>query len=155
MSERSRRPADRADSPSAQRTAGWRAWLRRFVRDWAAVVLVAAVGLTGFAKVGEDVFAHESTRFDVCCTLAYVSWREGFIRGRAALGLATIVPLLVGFSRLYLNVPWATDVPGGWCAGLLIAVLSATLYNRYRRRRAADRWPTPAAPTPTIKSLQQ
>jgi undecaprenyl-diphosphatase len=216
-----------------QPTAGWRPWLRRFARDWAAVVLVGTLALSGFAKLGEDVFAHESTSFDaavqrwilahqqplvertfywittlggingmrvlavggaaylwyrgrrrvaagvlvipviavllfdalkqlyarprprglggavdssysfpsghataaaaVCCTLAYVLWREGFIRGRAALALAVIVPLLVGFSRLYLNVHWATDVLGGWCAGLVIAVLSVALYGRYRR----------------------
>lgn len=217
------------------RTPGWRAWLSRFGRDWMAVVLVGAVGLSGLAKVGEDVFAHESTSFDgavqqwmlahqrplaercfywitvlggvsamrvlalggaaylwyrgrrgvaagvliapvianllfnlmkrlyarprppglggpvdssysfpsghatsaaaVCCTLAYVLWRERLLSGGLALALAAAVPLLVGVSRLYLNVHWATDVLGGWCAGLLIAVLCAVLYNRYPRRR--------------------
>jgi undecaprenyl-diphosphatase len=227
---------------------GWRARLTRFVRDWALVVGVAAVGLLGFAKVGEDVFAHESTSFDgavqawilahqspladriftwitivgginamrvlalataaflwyrgrrdvaagvliapvfavvlfnvikalyarprplglggrvdssysfpsghattsaaVCGTLAYVLWREGFLRGRLALAFAIVAPLLIGGSRLYLNVHWATDVLGGWCAGLLVAVLSAALYDRYRRRRPADRARS-SSPTPT------
>jgi undecaprenyl-diphosphatase len=75
----------------------------------------------------------------VCCTLAYVLWREGLTGGRAALTLAALVPLLVGGSRLYLNVHWATDVLGGWCAGLFIAVFSAMLYDRYGHRRAVNR----------------
>ena len=82
---------------------------------------------------------HATVSAAVCCTLAYVLWREGLVGGRPALMLAVIVPLLVGVSRLYLNVHWATDVLGGWFAGLLIAVLSALVYDRYGRRRAVDR----------------
>lgn len=255
MSQLSRRHVDRPDSPLPQRASRWRAWLRRFARDWAVVVVVGTVGLTGFAKVGEDVFAHESTTFDgaaqrwflahqsafgerifywittlggiggmcvlafagalclwyrgrrrvaagvlvapviaitlfsfvkqlyarprplglggrvdssysfpsghatssaaVCCTLAYVLWREGVLRGRAALLLAVLAPLLVGISRLYLNVHWTTDVIGGWCAGLLIAVLSAALYDRYRRRRAIVRAIPPSPVSSTTQSLNR
>lgn len=82
---------------------------------------------------------HATESAAVCCTLAYVLWRERLIGGRLALALAIVPPLLIGGSRLYLNVHWATDVIGGWCAGLFIAVLSAILYDRYRRSRAADR----------------
>jgi undecaprenyl-diphosphatase len=94
---------------------------------------------------------HATTSAAVCCALAYVLWREGFLGGRGALGLAIAVPLLVGFSRLYLNVHWATDVLGGWCAGLLVAVLSAALYNRQRRRRGA-RARTQSVVAPTTQS---
>ena len=207
---------------------------KRFLKDWIVVVLLGTGALLGFAKVGQDVFAHESTSFDgavqrwmlahqasllhtiflwitrlggitgmrvlalagaaylwyrghrrvaagvlvvpavanalfeimkpmyarprplglgghvdssysfpsghatasaaVCCTLAYVFWREGFIGSRMALALAMLAPLLVGVSRLYLNVHWATDVVGGWSVGSFIAVLSAALYNHHRRR---------------------
>ncbi|HEY2026370.1 MAG TPA: phosphatase PAP2 family protein [Gemmatimonadaceae bacterium] len=212
----------------------WRAWLVQFAREWAVVVALGALALVGVAKVGEDVFAHESTGFDtavqswviahengalqqlflfftnvggplpigilsvvaavylwyrherrmasavlvapvvalalfsvvkriyarprpaglgglvpssysfpsghatsaaaVFCTLAYVYWREGLIGRRTAIAIAIVAPLLIGLSRVYLNVHWATDVLGGWSAGLLIAVLSSLLYDRQRLR---------------------
>ena len=79
---------------------------------------------------------HATVSAAVCCTLAYVLWREGLIGARVALAFATLVPLLVGVSRLYLNVHWATDVLGGWSIGLFIAALSAALYDHHRRRQA-------------------
>lgn len=82
---------------------------------------------------------HATVSAAVCCTLAYVLWREGLMSWWVALALAVLAPLLVGFSRLYLNVHWATDVLGGWSAGLFIAALSAMLYNHHRRRRASSR----------------
>jgi undecaprenyl-diphosphatase len=213
-------------------------WRQRFVREWILVVLIGAVALVAFAKVGADVVTHRTTSFDaavqrwflahqnpqletlflwitsiggimgmrvlavvgaaylwfrghrrvaagvlvvpvvavmlfnvgkriyarprplglgghvddsyafpsghatvaaaVCCTLAYVLWREGLVHRWAALALAVIVPLLVGVSRLDLNVHWATDVLGGWSVGVLIAVLSGALYDHHRRRRAGS-----------------
>jgi undecaprenyl-diphosphatase len=231
----SRHHAARVSRSSVPRATGWTAWLRLAAREWLGVVLLGTVALLGFAKVGEDVFAHESTSVDgavqrwmlahqqaaahrlftwitiiggitgmevvallgamflwyhgrrrvaasvlvvpvvaislfnvikriyarqrplglggpvdgtysfpsghatasaaVCCTLAYVLWREKFLRGSAALAIAVLVPLLVGLSRLYLNVHWMTDVLGGWCAGVFVAVLGVVLYDRLRRRR--------------------
>src|SRR5882762_305216 len=75
---------------------------------------------------------HGTTSAAVCCTLAYVLWREGLISRSAAITLAVAVPLLVGCSRGYLNVHWTTDVVGGWCLGILIASLSVALYERLR-----------------------
>ena len=232
------RPRDDVDGAMDAHAHGWRARFARFLRDWAVVVLLGALSLFGVAKIGEDVFAQESTGFDeavqrwmlahehpwltrlfvaittagsvgpmaalavagaaylwyrgkrrvaatvllapvaavavfnvvkhaysrprpvglggivassysfpsghatasaaVCATLGYVYWREGFTRRSVALTFAILVPFLIGVSRLYLNVHWATDVLGGWSAGCVIAILSITLYDRNRRRRRAD-----------------
>jgi undecaprenyl-diphosphatase len=212
----------------------WRAWTKHFLQDWALTVAVGVVALLACAKLGEDVFSHETGTFDeaiqswvdghqntflyffflaitrlgsvpvmvgisavaalwlwrrrgrqvaaaaliapvaattlflvikqifararppvvghlmlgtyafpsghatastaACCSLAYVFWREGFVSRRAALLIATILPFLVGVSRVYLDVHWATDVLGGWSLGLLVAALGAMLYDRNRLR---------------------
>jgi undecaprenyl-diphosphatase len=92
---------------------------------------------------------HATASTAICCTLAYVYWREGLIGRSTALMLAIAAPLLIGVSRVYLNVHWATDVIGGWCAGLLIAVLCTLLYDRNRRRRGAF---ASAAASPTTQT---
>ncbi len=83
--------------------------------------------------------AHATTSAAICCTLAYVFWRERLLPGVLALPIAVLVPSLIGVSRIYLDVHWATDVLGGWGAGLLIAVLSAALYH-WSRGVAARRY---------------
>ena len=76
---------------------------------------------------------HSTATVAVCCTVAYVFVQEGLVRRGPALALAIGVPLLVGLSRVYLDVHWATDVLGGWSGGLVIAALSWSLYRRNRR----------------------
>jgi membrane-associated phospholipid phosphatase len=95
---------------------------------------------SGIGNVIEGTYsfpsAHATTSSAICCTLAYVFWRERLVSGAAAILFAVLVPLLVGMSRVYLDVHWATDVAGGWSAGLFIAALSAGLYNTSRRFRS-------------------
>jgi undecaprenyl-diphosphatase len=81
--------------------------------------------------------AHATAAAAVCCTITYVLWRENLLGRVTALLLAILVPLLIGVSRIYLDAHWATDVLGGWSAGLFIAALSAGLYNRARRHHRA------------------
>jgi Membrane-associated phospholipid phosphatase len=131
--------------------------LHRRRRPVAALVLLVAIVADALFTVAKRFYArprpaglgagvdgsvafpsgHSTMSAAVCCTLAYVLWREGYLRGGAALGIATVPPLLVGISRVYLNVHWATDVLGGWLAGFVIAALAAALYHRYCRPATA------------------
>jgi undecaprenyl-diphosphatase len=80
--------------------------------------------------------AHATSSSAICCTLAYVFWREHLVDNTAALLIGLFVPVLVGLSRIYLDVHWTTDVLGGWSAGVLVAALSAALYNSIRHLQA-------------------
>ena len=95
---------------------------------------------SGIGNVIEGTYsfpsAHATTSAAVCCTLAYICWREGLLRWPAALALCSIAPALVGGSRVFLDVHWATDVLGGWLAGLGIAALAGLLYQLVRRIEA-------------------
>lgn len=81
---------------------------------------------------------HATTSAAVAVTLCYVMAGERMISWRTAIIVGGTVPLLVGLTRLYLDVHWTTDVIGGWAAGLFVAAMCAALYEFLRRSAPPD-----------------
>jgi membrane-associated phospholipid phosphatase len=90
----------------------------------------------GAALLNEQTYSfpsgHAATSAAVAVTLCYVLARERIISWPTAVLVGGGVPLLVGLTRLYLNVHWTTDVVGGWTVGLFVAAMSAAVYERLR-----------------------
>jgi len=82
---------------------------------------------------------HATLATAVCGTLAYVLWRERLLPAAAAISVGIALPIIVGSSRIYLDMHWATDVAGGWLAGLIIACVAAALYEWKFTRTAHSR----------------
>ena len=100
-------------------------------------VLFGRVRPAGAALFNEKSFSfpsgHAATSAAVVVTLCYVMAREGMISWTTAVVVGGGIPLIVGLTRIYLDVHWTTDVIGGWAVGLFVAALSAALYEYLRR----------------------
>ena len=102
----------------------------------------------GGALRGERTFSfpsgHSASSAAIFGTVAYVLWREDLLDDELAVALALIPPAIIGTSRLYLDVHYATDVLGGWSVGGVVAAMSAIVYERVRT--LTRREGTPLAP---------
>ena len=105
-------------------------------------VLFGRVRPAGAALLNERTYSfpsgHATTSAAVVVTLCYVMAREGMISWTTAILVGGGIPLIVGLTRVYLDVHWATDVIGGWTVGLFVAALSAALYEYLRRNAPPD-----------------
>jgi undecaprenyl-diphosphatase len=54
----------------------------------------------------------------------------------AAVGIAVVLALLVGLSRVMLGVHWPSDVVGGWAFGLMWLLLTLRMADRWVARGA-------------------
>ena len=104
-------------------------------------LLYGRVRPAGALLINERTFAfpsgHAATSAAVMVTLCYVLARERIISWPVAIVIGGIVPLIVGLTRLYIDVHWTTDVVGGWTVGLFVAAMSAALYERLRASEPA------------------
>jgi undecaprenyl-diphosphatase len=146
----------------AAATIGFLAYRRR--AGDAVLVLVVSVGtgllvLFGKRLVGRERppqefwLMHESTQsfpsghalasmaiLGVISLLVGRALGPGTARGWLRVGVAVFI-LLIGMSRIYLGVHWATDVLGGWTTGAAWLLLCLTIRFVYR----ADRRSRPVA----------
>jgi membrane-associated phospholipid phosphatase len=96
---------------------------------------------------------HAMDSFLTFGTLAYLvlrqSWR--WAAKSACLAIALTMVVLIGMSRVYLGVHWASDIAGGWTAGtvwLTSAVVAFEMLLRLRQRRRGTEPTSPTADVP-------
>ncbi|HIZ83381.1 MAG TPA: phosphatase PAP2 family protein [Firmicutes bacterium] len=88
---------------------------------------------------------HSMNNAVVYLLLLFLLWpilQKAWQRAAAAIGFC-LLPLLVGFSRMYLGVHYLGDILFGWLLGAWIAVLISVLWRRCGERihaRAAAAW---------------
>lgn len=86
---------------------------------------------------------HAMDSFIVFGTLAYIALRQPWpwVTKSASVALAATLVLVISVSRVYLGVHWASDIIGGWSAGiawLFFAVLAFEMQLRQRARRRGN-----------------
>lgn len=108
--------------------------------DWAA-------GASGYAFPS----GHTTAATIAAALMAWlITQRPTFSRPNAMLvwGLAAVVAVTVGITRIYLGVHWPTDVIGGWALGVTWAIQGIIVIRRWQRHAAAGQEATKSTISP-------
>ena len=131
---------------------GWRMF--RGTRGWVLLVIFCALATAEFVGLLKRVYrlprpeggiersmglsfpsGHSAGSAALLIFLGYVA-----VRHRASpwivVPVVGLVILLVGLSRIYLDMHWMSDVFGGWTIGAVFGVGSCALYELIQRHRA-------------------
>ena len=76
---------------------------------------------------------HTTDATAVLVTGAYLLARQGLAVPSVVVTLAIVLALSTGVSRVLLGWHWATDVLGGWIAGIGVAACASGLYESLTR----------------------
>lgn len=134
---------------------GWR--LFRKTRGWLILLVFCALASAEFVGMLKRVYevrrpaggiersmglsfpsGHSAGSAAVLVFLGYVALRNGF-KARIILPVVFLIVLLVGISRIYLDMHWTSDVLGGWLIGAAFGVGCCALFDLIQRRRTRPR----------------
>ena len=79
---------------------------------------------------------HAAGSMAMAIVLSYIAIRRGIAR-RLIPRIGAAFTLLVGVSRIYLDLHWTSDVVGGWVAGAAFGIAFCALYEIVHRRTVA------------------
>jgi membrane-associated phospholipid phosphatase len=84
---------------------------------------------------------HALSSFIFFTILAHLVWQENFSKGVKYLLTAgcMLCAVLIGVSRLVLNVHYATDVIGGFCLGIIWVIVSFAILKRFRKNNSNNK----------------
>jgi undecaprenyl-diphosphatase len=95
---------------------------------------------------------HAMGSFITFGALSYIALRQPWpwVAKSAGLAIALTMVVLVGLSRVYLGVHWASDIAGGWSAGTVWLASALVAFEMLLRLRQRRRGAAPTSPTADV-----
>jgi undecaprenyl-diphosphatase len=88
------------------------------------------------ATGGSYPSGHALTSAMACAVLLILAWPTASRATRQVLTVAAAtIPLITGFTRLYLGVHFLSDVVGGWLIAAIVVAATAQAFSGVRARR--------------------